>query len=168
MDIQVFDMQGATLERHGHFLKLKVLGLAEGRPSVLRGDVVTCTWKRKLYKGRVRETQLLYVILEFHSSFHRRYNPSLDRVDVRFTFSRMTIRTSHAGCVAAEIKLGEAMLAPTLEHVDAIHSKSNNSRSSAGSLNWNKRDLNEEQKRAVQSIVAGSSRLMPYVIFGPP
>jgi len=167
LDIQVFDMDSVSLDAHGRCLKLEVPGLAEGRPSVLRGDLVHVSWKKKLYKGRVREVQNLHVIMEFHSSFHQRYHPNIDRVNVRFTFSRMTIRTSHAGCLMAETKLGQSMLAPTLEDANAIRSDSQ-PRAMRRPTNWINRYLNQEQKTAVENIVAGAMRPLPYVIFGPP
>jgi len=49
-DIQLFDIEDASLQRSGRFFKLYVAGLAEGRPSVLRGDMVMCTWKGKKYQ----------------------------------------------------------------------------------------------------------------------
>lgn len=91
-DIQLFDMEDTSLKREGRFFSLTVPGLAEGRPSVLRGDLVHVTWNNRLYKGRVQSTRLLEVILEFDRAFEK-FNPGLDRVDVRFTFSRMTYRT---------------------------------------------------------------------------
>merc|ERR1712183_616907 len=89
-------------ESGGKHLKLYVSGLAEGRPSVLRGDLVHCLWKSKRYSGRVVRIDQLYVIMEFPISFRTKFDVNLDRIDrVRFTFSRTPFRTSHAGTTVA-------------------------------------------------------------------
>lgn len=90
-----------------------------GRPSVVRGDLVHITWNGRLYKGRVASTRLLEVALEFHASFHAKYNPGVDLVDVRFTFSRMTYRTSHEGCAKAESTMQATMLFPSEQNKKA-------------------------------------------------
>jgi helicase MOV-10 len=170
-DIKLFDMENAALERSGRFFKLYVAGLAEGRPSVLRGDLVNCTWQGKMYQGRVYAVQLLDVLLEFHSSFHRKFNVQFDRVDlVRFTFSRTTFRTSHTGSLGAPKSMGQKMLMPTRSHV--AKEKGNVDRREQRKIpirfSWASQTLNEEQQNAVKQIVQGALRPIPYVIFGPP
>jgi len=166
-DIQLFDMNGVKLSREGHLFSLTVPGLAEGRPSVLRGDLVHVTWNHRLYKGRVERTKLLDVLLEFHPVFHKTYNPSLDAVDARFTFSRMTYRTSHEGCIKAEATMKDIMLAPQDADVELLRDV-DGSRESVSVWKWANRGLNQEQKTAVQNIVHGKMRPLPYIIFGPP
>ncbi|KAG7358960.1 DNA/RNA helicase, superfamily II, SNF2 family protein [Nitzschia inconspicua] len=170
-DIKLFDMENASLESHGRLLKLEVPGLAEGRPSVLRGDIVLCNWKGKQYRGRVESVQLLHVLLEFHQSFHRSFNVSLDRVDlVRFTFSRTTFRTSHQGCLLAPSVLRSAMLMPNSVHIRRILHNSNQhtTRILPETFLWASRSLNDEQKVAVEHIARATLRPMPYIIYGPP
>lgn len=162
-DIKLYDMEGAQLKREGRFMVLHVPGLAEGRPSVLRGDLVNVTWNGKLFKGRVHQTRLLEVLMELDGSFHKRFNQSLDTVDVRFTFSRTTFRTSHEGCSKAVSMMGELMLAPKLEH-ELVRFD----RSLPRTLQWANRDLNDEQRATVLKIVEGGRRPLPYVVFGPP
>lgn len=43
VDVRSYDMQAAELFRSGTFIGLKVPGLAEARPSVLRGDALYVT-----------------------------------------------------------------------------------------------------------------------------
>jgi hypothetical protein len=172
-DIKLFDMQDAALQRSGRFFKLYVAGLAEGRPSILRGDLIICKWKGKEYRGRVFAVELLDVLLEFHQSFHKKFDPSVDRVDlVRFTFTRTSFRTSHAGCLAAPNTMGPRMLAPQARHVQRIESQRQNGQVSQRvlpkNLSWGCQTLNEEQKKAVTEIAKGMLRPMPYCIFGPP
>lgn len=163
-DIQIFDLFKVQLSRIGRLFCLKVPGLAENRPSVLRGDLVNITWNKHLYKGQVKEVRLDDVLLDLHNAFKENYNPDLDLVDVRFTFSRTTFRTSHEGCVQAEQVMKNALLFPVDD--DLIPLQPRTEQSSAWS--WTNRSLNQEQINAVKAIVRGLMRPLPYIIFGPP
>lgn len=55
-DVRSFDMDDALLFKEERYFVLRVPGLSEGRPSVLRGDIVNVTFQGILYKGRVRST----------------------------------------------------------------------------------------------------------------
>ena len=170
-DIKLYDVEYATFERSGRFLKLYVAGLAEGRPSVLRDDIVLCTWRGKQYRGRVFAVEMLDILLEFHKSFHKEFDVRVDRVDrVRFTFSRTAFRTSHAGCLRAPKQMGQSMLMPQPFHMSRItgNSKQRDVRIVPDQFNWASKTLNEEQKEAVKQICQGTLRPMPYAIFGPP
>jgi hypothetical protein len=167
-DIQLFDMKEVRLKRMGRNFSLEVPGLAEGRPSVLRGDLVHITWNRRLFKGRVVQIQLLEIVMEFHKSFSEKYSPAVDLVDVHFTFSRMAFRCMQEACVRAESSMKETMLLPTEQKKEEIAADASTKARSVGALSWANRDLNEEQREAVHKIVAGELRPLPYIIFGPP
>jgi hypothetical protein len=162
-DIKLYDMENASLKREGHFMVLHVLGLAEGRPSVLRGDIVNVTWNNRMYEGRVKTTRLLEILIEFDRSFHQTFNHALDKVNVRFTFSRTTFRTSHEACSKAPQSMGEYMLTPKREHWIIPYP-----RIVPDNLQWANPTLNVEQRAAVTRIVKGGRRPLPYVLFGPP
>lgn len=162
-DIKLYDMEDASLKREGHLMVLHVPGLAEGRPSVLRGDTVNVTWNNCMYEGSVKTTRLLEVLIELDRSFHRTFNHTLDKVNVRFTFSRTTFRTSHEGCSKAPKSMGEYMLTPTREHWITHYP-----RIVPNTLQWANPALNLEQRAAVTRIVKGGRRPLPYVLFGPP
>jgi hypothetical protein len=166
-DMQLYDMIQVRLQREGRFLVLTVPGLAEGRPSVLRGDVVNVDWKGNMYKGKVQHTRLLEVVLEFHASLHKSYNPAVDLVDVSFTFSRMAFRTSHEACVTAETAMMDTMLFPKDVDVETIRSEKW-LRKVPTVWSWANRSLNQEQMMAARNIVEGALRPLPYIIFGPP
>jgi hypothetical protein len=165
-DIKLFDLESAKLKREGKFFKLTVEGLAEGRPSVLRGDMVNVTWNRRLYQGRVERTLLLEVVLEFHQSFSRSFNPTADSVDVRFTFSRMTFRISHEGVIEAQHQMKDPLF-PNIESVASIKG-TQVGRDVSSRLEWGNTTLNDEQRLAVTKAVEGALRPLPYIIFGPP
>jgi len=40
-------MENVAFERRGTLFKLHVPGMAEGRPSILMGEIVKCVWKSK-------------------------------------------------------------------------------------------------------------------------
>jgi len=163
-DIQLFDMENVQLQRQGRLFSLTVPGLAEKRPSVLRGDTVQVYWNQKLYKGRVEQVRLLEIAMQFHPSFHRNYSVATDRVElVRFTLSRMSFRLAHEACVTAETTLGASLLLPQSATGVAVPRSLGGQR-----LVWANRNLNQEQCCAVENIVWGSLRPLPYILFGPP
>lgn len=174
-DIQLYDMENVRLQKEGRHFLFAVPGLAEGRPSVLRGDLVCITFKNCLYKGRVMFIRQLEVVLDLHSKFARNFNASVDRVNVRFTFSRTTLRTSHRACESlAETHLGAELIVPGTAHIAEIYGGvATNNRPQAVTTNstlspWANRFLNLEQQAAVQQIANGRLRPLPYIIFGPP
>ncbi len=167
-DIRLFDLENVALFPRGKHFKLYVSGLAEGRPSVLKGDLVLCQWKNKEYRGRVIIVEQLDVILEFHSIFNKNFKATIDRLErVRFTFGRTNFRTSHAGMLQAPQSMETAMLLPTKADVEASI-QTTTSRRCPSRFKWTSSLLNEEQKQAVKAIVMGKVRPLPYVIFGPP
>lgn len=166
-DIQLYDMEAVRLKKAGRLFELTVPGLAEGRPSVLRGDLVHITWKKNLYKGRVRYTRLLEVGIELAQSFHHKYSPSLDLVNVQFTFSRMSYRTSHAGCAEAG-KSMKKLLHPDEKSYAAPAPRARAVPADIIGWKWANRALNLEQQMAVKHVVRGRMRPLAHLIFGPP
>ncbi|CAJ1951722.1 unnamed protein product [Cylindrotheca closterium] len=172
-DVQYFDMVDTSLSKEERYFVLRVPGLSEGRPSVLRGDIVNITFKGVLYKGRVVSIRQYEVLMDLHSRFDQNFNCASDRVSVHFTFSRMSLRTSHKVLdYLAESQLGAPILVPTNKHV--AHNREANRKHGQSDVKdvhlapWANDSLNLEQQAAVQRIVNGHLRPMPYIIFGPP
>ena len=164
-DMTLFDIENARLSREGKYYRLRVPGLAEGRPSVLRGDTVFLTFEGKRYLSRVQTVREVEILIAIDKSFGKVFRTDLDTVYVRFSFSRMTFRTSHTGCLMAPNTMGKQMLFPSND----THSNPKlPPRDVPVDIKWANRDLNEEQKNAVQNILRGSARPLPYIIFGPP
>ena len=164
-DIRSFDMPGAALTHAGPFLALQVPGLAEKRPSVLRGDYVLVTkpGDSRAYKGYAHQIENERVLLRFSERFHRSYVRGL-RVDVQFTVGRMSMRIFHQGVCLAQKRLPPQLLFPR-----ALSGGS----ARAGSKDippekFTRGGLNDEQAAAVQQIVDFRAAPLPYVIFGPP
>ena len=177
-DIKSFDMEDAPIERFDRrYYKLKVPGLAENRPSVLKGDriIVSANGGGK-FEGIVQRTTSEDVILEFHPSFHRNYINGL-RVDVRFTFSRTTLRTSHQALSAVKESFKDGRNDDDIRFNQILFPSTD---SIWGNLPWNSRvvpssqltffnrSLNQEQQSAVLGILQSVARPAPYLIYGPP
>ena len=167
-DILSFDMPGATLTRAGPFLALKVPGLAEKRPSVLRGDHVLATKAgddSRAFKGYAHQIENESVLLKFSAGFHRSYVSGM-RVDVQFTVGRMCMRIFHQGVCFAQERLPPELLFPR-----ALPGGGPRVRPTSHQIPpeaFSRGGLNDEQAAAVQQIVDFRAAPLPYVIFGPP
>ncbi|NXC40338.1 SDE3 helicase, partial [Penelope pileata] len=151
VDIRRYDMQDVPMERDRALLVLSVPGVAESRPSVLRGDhlfaSLSCergSTPRLQYKGYVHGVELERVRLGFSPKLMNKFENNL-KFDVTFTFSRLPVLFPSASCCRPLL---------TRPHQPG----------------WfdHKLQANEEQRCAVTHIVTGMSRPAPYLIFGPP
>uniref|UniRef100_A0A8B9UU17 RNA helicase n=1 Tax=Anas zonorhyncha TaxID=75864 RepID=A0A8B9UU17_9AVES len=169
VDIRRYDMQEVTMVQDRELLVLDVPGVAENRPSVLRGDhlFVSLSSERDSsplvqYKGYVHDVELEKVRLGFSSKLKSKFVNKL-KFDVTFTFSRLPLQVQHRAA-ALSMQQGLASL--------LFPSASCNKPLTSGPCQprWfdSKLQKNEEQRRAVMNIVTGMSRPAPYLIFGPP
>uniref|UniRef100_A0AAY4B9F2 RNA helicase n=1 Tax=Denticeps clupeoides TaxID=299321 RepID=A0AAY4B9F2_9TELE len=170
VDIKRYDMEDVPMERdprNKRFLLLHVPGVAENRPSVLRGDHIWVTkWKERhlnpvpKYKGFVHRVELDPVLL--HSS--RLLDGFIDKMkfNVEFTVNRLPMRLQHRAVQLAVRHNLQEVLFPTVSKVLAPISMP------SLRLFDMKLERNDEQKIAVQNIVAGVSKPAPYLVFGPP
>uniref|UniRef100_A0AAY4B674 RNA helicase n=1 Tax=Denticeps clupeoides TaxID=299321 RepID=A0AAY4B674_9TELE len=161
VDIKRYDMEDVPMERdprNKRFLLLHVPGVAENRPSVLRGDHIWVTkWKERhlnpvpKYKGFVHRVELDPVLL--HSS--RLLDGFIDKMkfNVEFTVNRLPMRLQHRAVQLAVRHNLQEVLFPTGWAILLFDMKL---------------ERNDEQKIAVQNIVAGVSKPAPYLVFGPP
>jgi hypothetical protein len=186
-DFDLADDLAVALKKRDGLLWVAVPGLVEGRPSVLVGDNVLLSdrgggegegkgkgkpspaasnkggkSKRVAYEGVAERIELESVGLRVDPEFERNYRTG-QLVDVRFLLNRRGLRLMHQGLEnVAELRvstlfpdvadLGVAA-APRAE--DPLRAPFN-------------RHLNAEQRQAVEKVVRGTSRNVPYIIFGPP
>ncbi|XP_051985600.1 putative helicase mov-10-B.1 [Xyrauchen texanus] len=169
VDIKKYDLHGQIMTRdksNKKLLILKVPGVAENRPSVLRGDLLSvCVSADKdhpitVYKGYVHRVELERVKLGFATNLLQRFLSNM-KFDVEFNINRLPIKLQlRAVELAVQHKLGDVLFPSdngkrnyTLPHLSMFN-----------------KDLekNPEQKAAVQHIVSGTSKPAPYLIFGPP
>jgi helicase MOV-10 len=99
VDIRAYDMDRARMRPEGRFLALDVPGLAESRPSVLRGDMVLATPSGRAgprYRGYAHRVELERVLLRFSEDLHSAFVFGQE-MDVSFTFRRTPLQLMHHG-----------------------------------------------------------------------
>jgi helicase MOV-10 len=165
-------MVDAPLMKEGQrYFTLRIPGLAESRPSVLKGDKILIHVKAGDFKfeGIVHRTSQEHAIIDFPRSFDRVFVNGL-RVDVRFTFSRTTLRTSHQALSAMNCNIDNSLRSrivfPELE--DDKETPLNSQIEQVSQLRFYNRTLNREQQIAVLGVVQSVARPSPYLIYGPP
>ena len=164
-EMLMYNIPEAILEkRRGDLMWLKVPGLAESRPSLMKGDRVMLKWSNEVVcEGFAHDIAQLEVGLRFNAEFHRSFIPG--RVfEVQFTVPRANLKLFHQG--VEECKSVQPLLFPSVPNtVQALAPVL----SSGTSISFVDRRLNVEQRQAVKSILEGRGRtLAPYIIFGPP
>ncbi|NWH92946.1 SDE3 helicase, partial [Aegithalos caudatus] len=169
VDIRRYDMQDVTMVQERGLLVLDVPGVAENRPSVLRGDHLFAHLSSERdhspltqYKGYVHSVELEKVRLGFSSKLQKKFVNNL-KFDVTFTFNRLPLQVQHRAAVLAVRRNLFSLLFPSASCHRSLFPGPFQPR-------WFDRQLetNEEQRRAVTHIVTGMSRPAPYLIFGPP
>jgi predicted ATP-dependent serine protease len=113
----------------------------------------------------VHAVRLEEVLLKFHPSFHGAYVQGR-KVNVRFTFNRVTIRREHEA-ITESAKLPREILFPATS--DGVRVNPSSKPSKFKPVN---KELNEQQLGAVQEILnksgGGVANDCPYLVFGPP
>ncbi|NXX57126.1 SDE3 helicase, partial [Scopus umbretta] len=169
VDIRRYDMQDVPMVQDRALLVLDVPGVAENRPSVLKGDHLFAHLSSERdhsplvqYKGYVHGVELEKVRLGFSSKLQKKFVNNL-KFDVTFTFSRLPLQVQHRAAALAMQHGLSSLLFPSASCNKSLFT-------GAFQPRWFDRKLqaNEEQCRAVTHIVTGMSRPAPYLIFGPP
>lgn len=162
------DEQEATMEKdrqNKKLLILKVPGVSENRPSVLRGDrllVRPVGETKKKYCGYVHSVQLDSVKLGFSSELLDIFTNGM-KFNVEFTVNRLTLQIQHRAVEFAARDGLRPVLFPTAPPSPALQKLLPPLK-----LFDRKLEENKEQYEAVQHIVTGSSKPAPYLVFGPP
>lgn len=172
IEMHRYDIYGAMLGKHddGNLI-LPVPGLAEGRPSLMRGDrVLLKSEKRQTkYEGFISDVREKDILIRLHESLH---SSDLDglRFDVNFLMSRTPFRRCHQGIeLISNSSLFKKILFPTTPtNLQPVAPKLNLVETDPQSLRCFSSELNQHQRRAVISILRSTCRPSPYIIFGPP
>ncbi|XP_015197664.2 putative helicase mov-10-B.1 [Lepisosteus oculatus] len=171
VDIKKYDMEGQTMTEDPQNKKLLILhvpGVAENRPSVLRGDHLLVSKSDDhvepitKYKGYVYKVELERVKLGFSQKLLHMFIPNM-KFDVSFTFNRMPLKLQHRAVEMANKNGLGKVLFPT-----ASEAPDQNLPDLRARLFDQNLESNPEQYRAVQCIVAGVSKPAPFLVFGPP
>uniref|UniRef100_A0A8C4RP92 RNA helicase n=1 Tax=Erpetoichthys calabaricus TaxID=27687 RepID=A0A8C4RP92_ERPCA len=173
VDIRKYDMKNAPMVRDGrkkNLLVLNVPGVAEHRPSVLRGDHLLASLSEESkfevftqYKGYVHAVELEKVKLGFSQKLLNKFVDNM-KFDVTFTFNRLPLRLQHRAVTSArELNLRDVLMPSISYSQDSFLCSF-----LFFSLYDKNLEKNPEQVKAVNAIVSGSSRPAPYLVFGPP
>lgn len=171
-NLRQYNMRDVPLEVvNDKYLELEVPGLAERRPSVLKGDLIYVRvslekeqWERTQYEGVVAEVRDSCIwIGGFSEELMKRLesNPGL-RFDVRFTLSRFPVWVMHRSIDLLVKQNTFDMVFPPGSDLPPFRIQ--------GDIKFINPLIQEnpEQRTAVKNIVLGTSRPSPYIIFGPP
>jgi helicase MOV-10 len=168
IDIKNYDMiNNTSMTRTGRHWSLYVPGLAECRPSVLKGDTIIVRFngdKNESYQGIVDGVEMEHALIQFPGKFTAKYVNGVG-IDVRFTFKRMNLKTAHQ---ALDDPLTRQILNATFRHQDVSFSTQCVPIELRRNLVLYNRDLNQEQRAAVTGVLASVARPSPYLIYGPP
>uniref|UniRef100_A0AAQ5Z016 RNA helicase n=1 Tax=Amphiprion ocellaris TaxID=80972 RepID=A0AAQ5Z016_AMPOC len=167
VDIRKYDLhnQPMTLDQSNRkLLTLRVPGVAENRPSVLRGDCLRVSKSGDteqpitVYTGYVHRVELDSVKLGFSRRLVQTFISNM-KFDVEFTINRFPLKLQHRAVdLAAQHQLGEVLFPSGVRIYSHFTLRMFN----------RKLENNPEQHAAVQRIVAGSSKPAPHLVFGPP
>ena len=175
-DIRLYDMPEAVLEGSGGAasLRLRVPGLAEARPSVMRGDkvLVRGSSNSRQYEGVVHGVELETLVLRFAPMFHGDHVAN-QKYHTRFTLRRSPMLLAHAALGAPPP--AEVLFPTSLPASASAAALAALEQAPLPDL-WRCRRataLNERQKLAVKGALYASespaARIQaPYIIFGPP
>lgn len=166
INMRNYDISKGFLIKVQDFLGIEINGVAEKRPSLLVGDkvIVKDIWDKSmpLYEGFIHLIKGDIVLMKFHPQFHESYTGS--DVSIEFHFSRSVFRRSHQAINLAISNLGIDVLFPSRIKTRPLQIP----REKLETIKWYNENLNSGQKCAVQNILLGESRPMPYCIYGPP
>uniref|UniRef100_A0A669B551 RNA helicase n=1 Tax=Oreochromis niloticus TaxID=8128 RepID=A0A669B551_ORENI len=172
VDIRKYDLHNQTMtEDQGNkkLLKLRVPGVAENRPSVLRGDCLRVSKSEDtvqpitVYTGYVHRVELDSVTLGFSKKLLQLFISNM-KFNVEFTLNRYPLKLQHRAVDLAVKHQLEEVLFPSGAAVASFYTHIY-----TPFLMFNRQlENNPEQHAAVQRIVAGSSKPAPHLVFGPP
>uniref|UniRef100_A0A665T4T5 RNA helicase n=1 Tax=Echeneis naucrates TaxID=173247 RepID=A0A665T4T5_ECHNA len=160
VDIRKYDLHNQTMapdQSNRKLLTLRVPGVAENRPSVLRGDCLRVSKSEDtvqpitVYNGYVHKVELDRVKLGFSKKLLQAFISNM-KFNVEFTINHFPLKLQHRAVdMAVKHQLGEVLFPSALAHYIKLTLENN-----------------PEQHAAVQRIVAGSSKPAPHLVFGPP
>ncbi|XP_041969109.1 probable RNA helicase SDE3 isoform X2 [Aricia agestis] len=164
INLRKFNMSEVKLETRGdYYYTLQVPGLAEKRPSLLRGDFLFIRPnedKDIIFEGKIKDIEdSLIVISGVDQRLMKYYSPTAT-FSVRFIMSRMAFERMHRAAEVYAFKHTH-LIFPTPPNIPFRVKKINKF--------YNGRvAVNAEQVLAVERIVSRPLGAAPYIVFGPP
>lgn len=167
IEMRRYDLLNVMVARYDiDFFLVKVPGLAEGRPSLMRGDRLLLKSEKRssYYEGYIHDVRENDILIKLHESLHSSAMDGL-RFDVSFFSSRTPFRRCHHGISQFQSAKEIAFPIPKQESpkikIEVNERETNN-------LRCFMKCINIYQKRAVLNILKAQCRPAPYIIFGPP
>lgn len=163
IDVRDYDMQAPleVVKGTNRLYRLEVPGLAEARPSLLRGDKVYLKEQnnsRKKFEGIVHKVQETEVHLGLNNRFDKIFLPK-KKFYIQFSFNRRTIRVEKQALnLAIQHNIIPSLYPEQIEMALLSHVPI--------TINYFNVQLNEEQRSIVQNILRPKN--IPFIIFGPP
>lgn len=172
VEMRRYDMDSVMLGKHEDFFVLEVPGLAEGRPSLLRGDrlILRSPRRQSYYEGYIYEVREKDILFKLHENLHLSPMDGLC-FDIQFLNSRTPFRRSHHGVCQYNERSDFPRIVfpfPRGGDCDSLPLIPLDPALSEESLPTVNKRLNIYQKRAILSVLRARSRPAPYIIFGPP
>ena len=174
-----YKIERGHFENKDVYLRLKVEGVAEKRPSITIGDSIRVSERNPssdspVYEGCIHKVEQNAILVKFHPDFHQRHNNKDYRID--FVFSRTAFkRQQHAlEMVISQTGLGFDFIFPHLENfikspqVDVTLGANGKMDINGEQFDFFNKNLNQYQKEAVKNVLRGDIRPLPYIIYGPP
>lgn len=176
IEMRRYDQHNSMLAKYdGTLFLLHVPGLAEGRPSLMRGDIAILQSDKRStkYSSYIFEVREKDIIIKLHDSLYHSDTDGL-RFDVSFIQSRTPFRRCHYGVTKIsecnDLLLDIAFPVPLSQDelgqpkVETKESQSDD----LSKLRCFNTCLNEYQRQAVVNVLKGECRPAPYIVFGPP
>lgn len=175
----------------GQYLALSMENVIESRPSIIAGDRIYAhslydenaycddanskqnKHKTSSYEGFIHKVKQNRLLIKFHDSFHQAYNGEEYRLYFKFSRSQFirqhnAIETINEPAILFPSKVNECDLLQLDVSLTDDGQLVSNYRNRNTILGWNNQKLNIIQKKAIECILRGEARSMPYIIFGPP
>lgn len=124
------------------------------------------------YRGMVERIGEEYFTIKFTDEFIRSFNAH-DKFNIEFHYNRLLYKRKHHGVDRTVQKFSDQFIFPTKMTTSApqLNVVSNTNKSitiNAEPLTFFMKSLNDDQKQAVQQVLRGECRPLPYIIYGPP
>eukprot|EP00112_Aurelia_sp_Birch-Aquarium-sp1_P002862 Seg1318.2 transcript_id=Seg1318.2/GoldUCD/mRNA.D3Y31 product="putative helicase MOV-10" protein_id=Seg1318.2/GoldUCD/D3Y31 len=172
-----YDMKNVEMDKKRHQFSLLVPGLAENRPSLLPGDLVTVSVQAEgddgpgniEYKGVITTIEAERILLDFDQSFGDQFIKG-QKHHVRFGFNRRILRLMHRAIDMKHDLVRQKAFPSLTFNKKPFEGKPLLEENALANIRLfdKKIEGNEQQLTAVKNILRGSSRPYPYIIYGPP
>ncbi|XP_023954942.1 putative helicase MOV-10 [Bicyclus anynana] len=165
INLRKYNMFGVKIENRPEGFFLEVPGLAEKRPSLLRGDRVYIRPQDNqtiVFESIIKDINDTHVQLyKMDQAFFNNYYSCDSLYDIRFLMSRVPLERMHEAVSTVFKSKQESRIFPQpvakkvyLKPVTEFYNPLI--------------ERNQEQRSAVEHIVSGTSGKAPYIVFGPP